>query len=815
MDVQGSRYHLLYGRADWGGCTDPAYGETLAALWQEAGGPVTTLRTSWEYDDAGRVLRLRRDTPLFRRAGRTDPLDPDARRGADVDADGTTYWIDEDRRGIRRRGVRAAHSVAWWSVDDLAAACTGDLPTGTAGFASTCSCGPVDMLLAGLCITGHDYLLCGYVGSDESGLLVFDLRAGGEPLRFPWPAGDLDPWDLVATPSGGALLLDRTHGTFWRLDDHLRLRSTTPRHAIGFAPVGGGEPIEPLSPPLPAASPVLDGDGQPVHPMSVENGPGGSALFLESDPALGYSRILSYDDQTLRWETSLEDSVEVVDPADSEAAPVLYSVLGHDLAFRESGGPLSPPMLYVADAQGKQVVAYTLDPATGEVHAQDDFLPLRRWPGRALIGAEEQVWYDCDQTADTRWLSLQVFTACRFDTTATLETPRDFDDPDVQGAPFDSRTPGCVWHRLLLDAHLPTGTSLAIRARASDDAATLPTLAWLDQPAPYLRSGGSELPYADPWADWRGDVRDPVPLPDGMGTHELLFQRVTGRYLQLQVTVTGPARSTPLLRSLRAWFPRFSYVEHYLPVVYAEHDLPDRFLERWLANPEGLFTTLEERIEHSHVLLDPRTTQAADLPWLAAWFGLVLDPQWDEARRRFLIRHVDRFYRLRGTPAGLVAALRVYLQDAVDESVFCGGNGVGGIRLVERFLTRDTGGAVYGASPGSPDPDPVTRVRQAAHRFDVLVPLDLTDDQVAMVERIVAQARPAHAAFALRRYYELFVVGQARLGIDTELGHGPSYLPTVTGSTSLAAGYLGFPSPFDLRDRVVSDLDRVGLLPAL
>ena len=103
MDIQGSQYHLLYGRADWGGCTDPAYGETLAALWQEAGGPVTTLPTSWEYDDAGRVLRLRRDTPLFRRAGRTDPLDPGVRRGAGVDADGTTYWIDQDRRGIRRR----------------------------------------------------------------------------------------------------------------------------------------------------------------------------------------------------------------------------------------------------------------------------------------------------------------------------------------------------------------------------------------------------------------------------------------------------------------------------------------------------------------------------------------------------------------------------------------------------------------------------------------------------------------------------------------------------------------------------------------
>ena len=87
-----------------------------------------------------------------------------------------------------------------------------------------------------------------------------------------------------------------------------------------------------------------------------------------------------------------------------------------------------------------------------------------------------------------------------------------------------------------------------------------------------------------------------------------------------------------------------------------------------------------------------------------------------------------------------------------------------------------------------------------------------------MVQRIVETAKPAHTAFALRRYHELFVVGQARLGLDTELGTAPVFVPMVPGDADaglLAASYLGYPRPFDLTDRVVSDRDRVGTLPVL
>jgi hypothetical protein len=84
-----------------------------------------------------------------------------------------------------------------------------------------------------------------------------------------------------------------------------------------------------------------------------------------------------------------------------------------------------------------------------------------------------------------------------------------------------------------------------------------------------------------------------------------------------------------------------------------------------------------------------------------------------------------------------------------------------------------------------------------------------------MIERIVESAKPAHTFFDVRRYYDMFIVGQARLGLDTELGNSLTYTPMVTGQNYLASGYLGYPRPFDITDRIVSDRDRVGDLPAL
>lgn len=828
MDVQGSQYHLIYGEDDWARCIDIASGLALGGLWrnEEEGLPSAT-GTALQYDDVLKVLHLRQDTPLFRRAGRMLPLAESGRRGAGRDSYGNWYWIAENRTSIGWWPAGDQVSPTWWSVSDPLQTCAGTGP----GFATCRRDVRTGMTLQGLTVTSRNYLLAGYLypgtPSDpgESGLLVFDLQAGGEPLRMPWPAGSgFQPWDLADTPDGGALVLDRANATYWRLDAYLRVRGLQTSSAALFQPAGGGAAEMVTGPARPSGTPVTSPSlHTPIDPVSIEPGPGGGVLILDSDPIRGYSLIHLFAGDELVWSVSLADAVEVIDPNDPTDTPSRYSLLGYDFAY--TAGPLLPPpdgsaLLYIADSEGKQVIAFELETveagASSEhtVVPRPDFLPLRRWDGKALVRAGDEVWYDFND----EWVQVAVFTECRFRSEATLTTSIGFTGlleadpsgtgvPAPPGSPFDSQLPGCVWHRLFLDAEIPNGTSVSIRARASDDPDLLPLAQWLPQPVPYERTDGAELAWYDPWADQRDTSGQ---LPDHTGTWELLFQQVIGRYLELELTLQGNGRSTPLLRSVRAWYPRFSYATHYLPAIYAASDSPDRFLDRFLANFEGFYTVTEERIEHSALLLDARTTLAADLPWLAQWFGLTLDPQWNEAQRRFLVRNIDRFYRLRGTVPGMISTLRIYLSASPDDSVFCSADGTsGGVRVVERFLTRDIEGQA------SSETDEYTRVAASAHRFDVLVPADMTAPDQAMVQKIVDTTKPAHTWFDVQQYYDLFIVGQARLGQDTELGHSPAYVPMVTGSDNLAAGYLGYPYPFDIADRIVVNRDRVGGLPAL
>jgi phage tail-like protein len=810
MDVQGSQFHLLNGREDWGRCVDDATRLPLMLAWPDSETPaLSAVHSSLAYDKNLGALRLTNDLALFRKAGNVALIDPAVRRGAGRDSYGNWYWIDQDQACIRWRPVDDDVSSTWWSAHQLTFSCAG---SDAAEFVSCQEPPPAELTLAGLAVTTRHFLAAGYVAAGEQGLLVFDLHAGGTPARLLWPA-PFAPFDLSDTADGGLLVLDRQNATYFRLDEHFRLRGQLTATEGPFRPVAGGPPERIVGPAIPTAASLYAGSPLgSVDAISIEPGPEpDTALVLDYDAARGYSMLHLFDATGQRWSTSLADAIEYIDPHDPTNARQLYSLLGLDFCYLTAPpatGPLPPPMLYIADARGKQVLAFNVDPASGALEPRPEFLPLRRWEAKALVRSGTGAWYDF---AD-RWVPLEVLTECRFESPGVLSTPTDF-ATGVPGQPFDSQLPGCVWHRLLLDAQIPAGTSITVAARAADDPDLLVQSPWLPQPAPYLRTDRGELPWYDPWADLRAQG----PLPDGSGTFELAFQQVTGRYLQLQLSLQSGGRSSPAVRSLRAWYPRFSYAEHYLPALYREDAAPRGFLDRFLANFEGFFTVTEERIEHSSLLLDARTVPAENLAWLACWFGLVLDPQWNQAQQRFLIRNADRFYRCRGTMTGLIAAMRVYLNADTDNSVFdCICPDGTGLRIVEQFRTRDGGGALYGdpaAPPGSGSE--ADRVASTAHRFDVLVPAGITAEALAMVSQIVSANKPAHTAFTVRGYFDLFIVGQARLGIDTQLGTGISFSPLVTGQAYLSDGYLGFPYPFDIPDRIVIDRDRVGGLPPL
>ena len=261
---------------------------------------------------------------------------------------------------------------------------------------------------------------------------------------------------------------------------------------------------------------------------------------------------------------------------------------------------------------------------------------------------------------------------------------------------FDGKQPDCVWHRLLLDACIPPDSSVFIWSRTANEVSGLDRAQWWLEPALHQRDNGSELPFV------------PESTAGDAGTWEFLFQRAKGRYLQLKILLSGNGRSTPRLHALRAYYPRFSYLEHYLPAVYRDDDESASFLDRFLANAEGTLTSLEDQIANVQLLFDVRSAPAEVLDWLANWLGVVLDPAWDERRRRLFIQHAMEFFQYRGTVRGLLIALHLALDECVDETIFTQPftynarattqtqRRLSSFRIIEKFRTRQTPAVVLG-----------------------------------------------------------------------------------------------------------------------
>lgn len=336
--------------------------------------------------------------------------------------------------------------------------------------------------------------------------------------------------------------------------------------------------------------------------------------------------------------------------------------------------------LFIAGNDGNQAFAFELSAARHrpgaamsaeevlQLEAETTYYPMAYFSGKGLIGDGASVFYDYGE----RWTELMVLPRRRFHTDGRLVTPA-----------FDGGEPGCVWHRVFLEGVIPAGSTVAIETAASDD----PDLAgalnhlyardtdgdwsdalardyvdgldWQREPTPYRR-GGSDVPYRT----WAAGDRPTA------GTWETLIQASRGRYLALRLTLSGSGAGTPCLANLRVTYPRFSYLERYLPGIYREDPGSADFLERYLAITEGMFTAIEDRIAAAQLLFDVDATPPEYLDWLAGWFGIGLDAGWEEDRRRLMLRHLPQIFRSRGTVPGLIRALRLATDPAPTDRLF-------------------------------------------------------------------------------------------------------------------------------------------------
>jgi phage tail-like protein len=678
VDVNGTRFHLILGQEEW-----------------LSRGPAPAAPSSLEWGKG--TVRLRKLLPVFPSPRGEVPPGLDARRGAARDRYGHWYWIGEDGHDVRVGRLGQRPSARFWSAEDAARACLDQSVAG--GFAPVTAVTPEPLHLCGLAVTVDHYLVVGR--AQPNGLLIFDLRGGGGPLVLDWPASEpFTPFDISAAADGGVWVLDRAARRLWRLDRFFRVigpgASPAPPPAPSFNPLtAAGEGICPPLPPI-TSDLALSMTGV-ESPVAVEALPDGGALVLDNPPSSAHSIVHRFRLDGTGFSVALDASLNP--PADGpldEGTPPM-PLRGHDIAFVAAEPPPRPlaGVLSVAAADGNQSFAFEFkseEDAFGLTLSRDYF-PMRRFSGKALVAAGGRVYYDYGE----RWIGLADLPNPRFVRAGTIVLPDGGvvveHAGDVRGA-FDGKEIRCVWHRLLIDGCIPHESSVTVETRVADRAELLADAPWQAQPPLYHRGNGSELPYHQ--MAIAGDK-------ERSGAWELLLRDVVGRYLQVRLTLAGTGRTTPRLHALRVHYPRFSYLQQYLPAVYRDDTVSASFLDRFLANVEGIYTTLEGQIEHVETLFDTRSVPASYLDWLAGWFGAALDFTWRERTRRLFLAHAPQMFRERGTCAGLVRAIRLALDQCPTEALFddspCGGLSAAsgfGVRVVERFRARRAAGVVFG-----------------------------------------------------------------------------------------------------------------------
>lgn len=662
MDSNRSRFVLYLGKDDWGRFRVPSSidgtWKPLAVEWND---PEATCPVSWNPKSGALALSAR--TQGFRTSPHDFQPSLDDRRGTACDRFGNVYRISQDKTAILATNSGDGSDSLLWPPP------ASDPETFSGPFHPASHPKSVAPSLAGLVVLPGHHLLCGIQG-DVPGFLLFDLVAGGPPMRIDWTRSrKLSIHDMASAPDGSIAILDRTDRKIWKIDRTLDTGAPRPIPSRSpFGPDASSASIPAFADDTERFGPwSLDAMWEPV---AMDCLPDGSCLVLERQESSDFGRLSLYRLGHRVGSVSLERAAGVLRSAGGK-----FGLRGHDLVL-DLADPGSPAALVVSE-EGNQAWRFVLEEIESTLSARVAAaeLPLRRYAGIDLVRGPRGVQY----LSDGNWVPLVELRRRRYASDAVVASP-----------PIDGKNPGTAWHRVMLDGQIPPGSSVVVSARAADTEADLESSPFCDQPAPVLRRSGSEIP-------WSGIATD---AGTGQGTWELLLQSTKGRFLELRLHLECDEMRTPSLHAIRIWNPRFSYVDEYLPPIYREDESSRDFLERFLANFEGMLTSMEDRIVGSTALFDVRTAPDSTLDWLAGWLGLALDPALDERRRRLLIRHAPTLFSYRGTPQGIILALRIGMSERLRDEDFSlpapSQNQPFGIRIVEQFLTRGRSPAFTG-----------------------------------------------------------------------------------------------------------------------
>ncbi|HEU4451613.1 MAG TPA: phage tail protein [Longimicrobium sp.] len=674
---------------------------------------------------------------------------------------------------------------------------------------------PTDLAL------GHDGVL--YAAADGE-VVMHDRRGRNADARL--RRLGFAAWRLAADPAGGAWVIDRENRRLARTDGQLWPDLPFQQFDPGtFRP-------DPENPDPPRLRLFEEAAWPEVTTAAVACSPEGRVAVLTWDDADGQGllRVLGEDGRlsdpillagafypySLAWLG--EDRVAVLVPTEKEAPA--YAV---------------PNRAALAKRTGERRTSVQLgDVYPLRSHAEGPFLHTVGLPPH---------YPTAEGSRPLHPLSLPSFAPRGETMSATL---------------LDAGRSGAVWHRLYVEAAIPQRCAVVLRLAATETpSAPIEDAEWHEH-----RFGDAALWEADgvPRGAWvphlsevpfHAGLLQAEPKPGRAGLWTALVQRagrrvraLRGRYLWVKAELRGDGLSSPELAAVRAYGSRFSYRDQYLPELYretlfgeeadegAERSTPADFLERFLANAEGVLTGIEDRIAHAHLLTDPRTVPAESLEWLGGWIGTAFDAALPEGRRRRMLAAAPELARLRGTARGLALALEEATGGAVSG---------GEIVIVEDFRLRRTFATILGADLADEDDPllcglsasgnsyvgdtlflgderrkeflalfdadlPVTAreeqvidafFEKLAHRLTVLVHQEVEPQDLGLIRRVVEREAPAHVEWRVVAASRPLMVGVSSLvGVDTYLGRKPGKTPVRVNQSRIGIRdfVMGLPS---------------------
>jgi phage tail-like protein len=368
---------------------------------------------------------------------------------------------------------------------------------------------------------------------------------------------------------------------------------------------------------------------------------------------------------------------------------------------------------------------------------------------------------------------------------------------------LDSGIEGCAWHRIRLDASVPEGTTIEVATQTAETDIWAKPVSQEFQPESFSYSS----------ANTASSISLTGNNPD------CLVQSRPGRYLRVRVKLQSNGVKSPVMRRVRVYFPRESYLQ-YLPAVYQEDDESRLFLERFLSIFQSTFDGLDQRVDDLWMLFDPASVPDQWFAWLAQWVGLPINPLWTDSQRRIALKKAGGVYPRRGTAAGIQELVKEYsnvdarlvehfrlrqlliLSDGgpsastaapyvpqLGATTMCGGGRLWSREYYQRLQVGVYSRIGYFRLTGEPEPG-LEPLAWGANEFSVFFdcePYEVRDKQ-KKVAQVVEREKPAYTKANYCPVLPRMRVGvQSTLGVDSRIG---VITPLLLGTT----GTLGYDS---------------------